>query len=263
MRASKTESDPFSLAADGTSSILAARLPSMAVNQNKLDWGPKIPTWKRVIDTLAVLLSLPLVLPLSGLIILWIKCVSPGPPVFRQTRIGFCGQRFTCFKFRSMHVSADSAAHQRHVRNLMKANKPLRKLDAQDPRLIPLGHLLRASGLDELPQLFNVLRGEMSLVGPRPCLPYEFEQCLPWQQRRCDVLPGLTGLWQVSGKNSTTHKEMIELDLRYVREVSLRMDMVIILKTFGTLLQQVQEWKSATKRTQGGSGVCKPSLTSA
>ncbi len=241
MRVPITESHPLVLFRGGGSSIAAERLPTRPFGTITIPSGQQVPRWKRVIDLCAILCLLPLALPLSGLIILWIKCVSPGPPLFRQTRIGFRGQRFTCFKFRSMHVGADATAHQSHVQNLRKANQPMRKMDAEDDRLIPLGHLLRATGLDELPQLVNVLRGEMSLVGPRPCLPYEFEQFRSWEKGRCDALPGLTGLWQVSGKNETTFDEMIELDLAYVASASPRMDMWIIFKTFGTLLRQVLE----------------------
>ncbi len=242
-----TESHPLEPLAGRWPSIAAEELPTRASSTAATPSGPQVPRWKRVIDLGAILCLLPIVLPLSGLISLWIKCVSPGPPLFRQTRIGFRGQRFTCFKFRSMHVGADASAHQSHVQNLRKANQPMRKMDAEDDRLIPLGRLLRATGLDELPQLINVLRGEMSLVGPRPCLAYEFEHYRPWEKGRCNVLPGLTGLWQVSGKNETTFDEMIELDLSYVVSASPRMDVWIILRTFGTLFRQIQEWGAAAR----------------
>jgi lipopolysaccharide/colanic/teichoic acid biosynthesis glycosyltransferase len=115
------------------------------------------------------------------------------------------------------------------------------KMDAVgDPRLIPCGALLRATGLDELPQLINVWRGEMSLVGPRPSLPYEVESYLPWQQARFETLPGLTGLWQVSGKNATTFTEMVELDIHYTRNKSLRLDLAILAGTFSVLIAQVR-----------------------
>ncbi len=114
------------------------------------------------------------------------------------------------------------------------------KLDAKgDKRLIPGGWLLRASGLDELPQLINVLKGDMSLVGPRPCIPSEFEEYLPWQRERVNATPGLTGLWQVSGKNRTTFDEMIRLDIKYARTISLGQDLKIIFSTIPALLQQI------------------------
>ena len=113
------------------------------------------------------------------------------------------------------------------------------KLDKHDPRVIPLGRLLRATGLDELPQLYNILRGDMSVVGPRPCTPYEFDQYLPWQKERFDCLPGLTGLWQVSGKNHTTFVEMVCLDIHYAHHPSMVQDLTIIVRTIPTLLEQV------------------------
>jgi lipopolysaccharide/colanic/teichoic acid biosynthesis glycosyltransferase len=135
------------------------------------------------------------------------------------------------------------------------------KMDARgDSRLIPGGWLIRASGLDELPQIINVLRGEMSLIGPRPCVPYEFEKYLPWQRERFNAVPGLTGLWQVSGKNRTTFEEMIRLDIQYSRNVSLWMDLKIILLTVPALLVQISDTvrgKKAMKQFQpsnAGSG---------
>jgi lipopolysaccharide/colanic/teichoic acid biosynthesis glycosyltransferase len=122
----------------------------------------------------------------------------------------------------------------------MKSDAPMVKLDARgDSRIIPFGLLLRSSGLDELPQLINVLRGEMSMVGPRPCLPYECDEYLPWQRERFNTLPGLTGLWQVSGKNQTTFAEMMQLDISYARKKTLWMDLTIILKTIPAILGQV------------------------
>ena len=138
-----------------------------------------------------------------------------------------------------MHVDAESRVHQEHLQQLISNEVPMTKLDAQsDPRLIPLGGLLRATGLDELPQLINVLRGEMSLVGPRPCIPYEYELYQPWQRRRFDAVPGLTGLWQVSGKNRNTFSEMTRLDIRYRKRISLGLDLLIIIKTLPALWQE-------------------------
>ena len=200
------------------------------------------PTWKRVLDLVLILIASP-VLAVVGLVIAaYIKMVSPGPVFFRQERIGFGGRRFLCYKFRSMRVGADTAAHQRHVAQLLAGNAPMTKMDrAGDARIIPGGFLLRASGLDELPQIWNVLRGEMSLVGPRPCTVDEFQHYQTWQKARCNTLPGLTGLWQVSGKNKTTFTQMIELDIRYARNLSLRADATILLRTVAVLLGQIRE----------------------
>jgi len=122
------------------------------------------------------------------------------------------------------------------------------KMDVKgDPRIIPLGVPLRASGLDELPQLLNILRGDMSLVGPRPCVAYEYEKYLPWQKERFNSLPGLTGLWQVSGKNRTTFDEMIQLDIEYSQTKSLWLDTKIILKTIPALIVQMQDTRKGRK----------------
>ena len=178
--------------------------------------------WKRAMDALLILLALPGILLVAPCVALFIRCVSPGPILFRQERVGYLGRRFRCFKFRTMSADADTRAHQRHLQQLMSSNAPMAKMESRsDPRIIPGGVLLRATGLDELPQLLNVLWGEMSLVGPRPCLPYEYDRYLPWQKERFGAAPGLTGLWQVSGKNKTTFVEMIQLDIRYAKTKTL------------------------------------------
>jgi exopolysaccharide production protein ExoY len=197
------------------------------------------PAWKRAVDVGFIVASAPVVLLLMGLIALYIKCVSRGAVLFKQERVGYKGKSFTCYKFRSMRPNADVTGHKAHTTNLIRGeNIPMIKLDATgDSRLIPFGSILRASGLDELPQLWNVLRGEMSLVGPRPCVRYEYEQYLPWQKKRCDVAPGLTGLWQVSGKNMTTFNQMINLDIEYGQRRSLFLDLKIIAKTIPALFE--------------------------
>jgi len=136
----------------------------------------------------------------------------------------------------------------------MNSEAPMAKMDVRgDSRIIPFGRLLRSSGLDELPQLINVLKGEMSLVGPRPCLAYEADNYLPWQRERFDTVPGLTGLWQVSGKNRTTFNQMIRLDIAYVRRKSLLLDLTIIFKTIPALLDQM--WETHMKNRSGGQAV--------
>lgn len=202
----------------------------------------RLPSWKRTLDIAIILLVLPFVLPLMLFIAGLIWIVSAGPVLFRQERVGYLGRRFMCFKFRTMYVGADEAVHQGHLSHLMSSDVPMMKLDAQgDPRLIPFGLLLRSSGLDELPQVINVLRGEMTLVGPRPCMPYEYDRYLPWQRERFNTAPGLTGLWQVSGKNRTTFIEMIQLDIKYARTKTLWLDLKIIFKTTPALIVQVRD----------------------
>jgi lipopolysaccharide/colanic/teichoic acid biosynthesis glycosyltransferase len=177
-----------------------------------------------------------------------IKCVSRGPVFFRQERVGHQGRRFICLKFRTMKLNADTEAHRQHLADLMSSNEPMVKLDTKgDARLIAFGPVLRATGLDELPQLINVLRGEMSLVGPRPCLPYEYDRYENRQKRRFNAVPGLTGLWQVSGKNKTTFAEMINLDTFYAENSSVWLDMAIILRTPLALVRQVVDSRRGTQ----------------
>lgn len=193
----------------------------------------------RTLDLLFILLGLPFLLVIGVVIGAWIKIMSPGSIFYRQTRIGYKGQPFTIYKFRSMHENAATEGHEKHVAALLQSGACMTKLDAKgDVRVIPGASILRNTGLDELPQLINVLRGEMSLVGPRPCLKSEFALYTPAQKERCEVLPGLTGYWQVNGKNGTTFAEMIALDVHYARNRSLPMDLHIILRTPVVLLLQ-------------------------
>jgi lipopolysaccharide/colanic/teichoic acid biosynthesis glycosyltransferase len=209
-----------------------------------------VPRWKRTLDVAFILLMLPLVAPVALFIGVVVALVSPGPILFRQERVGLMGRRFMCLKFRTMHVDAETASHQGHFKQLMESNAPMLKLDKRgDSRIIPFGVVLRSSALDELPQLINVLMGDMSLVGPRPCLPYESAQYQSWQMERFNTVPGLTGLWQVSGKNNTTFNEMMELDIKYSREKNLWLDLAIILKTPAVVVGQVME---SRKRKRGG-----------
>lgn len=198
------------------------------------------PSWKRRLDLLCICLAMPVLVLLMMFIAGVIKLVSPGPVFFKQARVGHRLTPFLCLKFRTMKVGADDQAHRRHVEQLIRSNARMTKLDRLgDSRLIPGGALLRATGLDELPQVFNVWRGEMSLVGPRPCTIYELENFRPEQYTRFDSLPGLTGLWQVRGKNRTTFNEMVELDIHYVRTKSLWFDLKILSETFSAVAEQV------------------------
>ena len=200
--------------------------------------GPVVfPRWKRVFDLTLILVTAVFWLPLMVAIMYAIKIVSPGPVFFRQRRIGFRGRPFFILKFRSMKVNADTRMHERHVERLIEQGAPMIKLDAHDKRLIPFGRVFRATGLDELPQIFNVIKGEMSLIGPRPCTPNEFERYQPAQKLRVIAPPGISGYWQVHGKNRTTFDQMIAMDLKYAREMSLRLDSLIVLQTLFVLLR--------------------------
>jgi lipopolysaccharide/colanic/teichoic acid biosynthesis glycosyltransferase len=201
-----------------------------------------LPRWKRLLDLGFVLLLAPVWLPLMLVVMAWIKATSPGPVFFRQRRVGYGGAEFYIFKFRTMKVNAETQCHESYFEHLMKANCPMVKLDAAgDPRLISCGGLLRASGLDELPQIFNIISGEMSMVGPRPCTPHEFARYTVHQRKRVNALPGLTGYWQVNGKNKTTFPKMIAMDICYIRHLSLWLDLSIILKTVPVLIAQLLE----------------------
>lgn len=194
---------------------------------------------KRMLDVVLCLLALPVLALFTLLIAIMLSFVSPGPVFFRQERVGYRGRRFRIYKFRTMKVAADTGVHQQHFSQLIHTNAPMVKLDAKDSRLIPGGHFLRASGLDELPQLVNVLLGDMSLVGPRPCLPAEYVEYTAEQKQRFLAHPGLTGLWQVSGKNRTTFTEMIRLDIKYAQTKSLWLDLWIMFMTIPALIQQL------------------------
>lgn len=211
-------------------------------------YSPQKPAWKRGLDLLLIFLAMPVLLPLFAVIGSWIKLTSRGPVFFSQPRVGLGGSTFTILKFRSMYQNAETRTHENYLEHLVASNKPMVKMDSMgDRRLIPGGGILRASGLDELPQLINVVRGEMSLTGPRPCTTKEFPLFSPEQKQRFDSLPGLTGYWQVKGKNTTTFTEMIEMDRYYVDHCSFLMDLSIILQTPRVLWLQLLD--NLRKRT--------------
>lgn len=220
-----------------------------------------IPGWKRGFDLLWILLILPLLLFLLPALCCWIKLTSAGPLTFRQTRIGRGGKPFTMIKFRTMKLGSDASVHEDHVTHLIKTNQPLVKLDCDDDRLIRGACLIRMFGLDELPQLVNVMKNEMTIIGPRPCLPCEFKLHTRAQCRRFAVQPGLTGLWQISRTESTTFREMVETDLKYVDHLSAWSDFKIIMKTPVAVvgqcatsalskLRKSQEWTAGQTSTE-------------
>jgi len=194
---------------------------------------------RRGLDIIGSLTLLAVLSPLLLSIAALVKLTSRGPVLFRQVRIGQMMQPFTILKFRTMHCNAGHALHHQFVSSFIKASgqvpgpgtEGLFKL-TNDPRVTPVGRILRKTSLDELPQLWNVLRGAMSLVGPRPPLPYELEQYKPWHRRRVlESKPGITGLWQVAGRSRTTFEGMVRLDLRHARTRSLWADLKILLAT--------------------------------
>jgi lipopolysaccharide/colanic/teichoic acid biosynthesis glycosyltransferase len=204
---------------------------------------PATRTWKQVrtdiacraLDIVGALLLLLLAAPLLIVLAIAIKLDSPGPVLFRQTRVGRDQRLFTVSKFRTMHHGADHELHRHHMLQLIQGNVPAPKI-ATDPRGTRLGRVLRRASLDELPQLWDVLRGRMSLVGPRPPIPYEVTAYPPHWLGRFVVKPGITGLWQVSGRSQVTLDEMVRLDVEYARRRSLWLNLWILLRTVPAVL---------------------------
>jgi exopolysaccharide biosynthesis polyprenyl glycosylphosphotransferase len=204
---------------------------------------PGIYGWRRVskraFDLVLATVVLALISPVLGLIALAIRVETAGPVLYRQRRIGENGRPFTMLKFRSMVANADASLHQAHVTRLIQDNLSLEQIQAdggslklaRDTRVTRVGALIRKTSLDELPQLFNVLRGEMSLVGPRPPIAYEVELYQDWHMRRLAAPPGMTGLWQVRGRNRVSFDEMVRMDLDYIEHQSFWLDLQLLLQT--------------------------------
>jgi lipopolysaccharide/colanic/teichoic acid biosynthesis glycosyltransferase len=196
---------------------------------------------KRLIDVLGSLSLLAMLSPVFFIIAAAIKLTSRGPVLFQQKRVGEHGTPFTFLKFRSMYTNNDASEHKEYVRRLIAGQAEKKSANGNgggvfkltnDPRITPVGRILRRSSLDELPQLVNVLRGEMSLVGPRPPVPYEVEAYATWHRRRLlEAKPGITGLWQVYGRSRVEFDDMVRLDLRYARDCSPLLDLKILLQT--------------------------------
>lgn len=206
-------------------------IPVMAIKEARISRGGRLV--KRLLDILLALAGLSVLALLLPFIGLAIKLDSPGPVFFKQKRVGENGRTFYIVKFRSMRAGAEEQQEQLRSRN--QATGPLFKIK-QDPRLTRVGLVLRRSSLDELPNLWNVLRGEMSLVGPRPGLPQEVAQYEPWHRQRLEVAPGITGLWQVSGRSDISFDEMCLLDIYYIENWSLGLDLVVLLRTIPRVL---------------------------
>lgn len=212
----------------------------------------RAPVWKRVYDIIGSTVLLIAFSPILAVVALYIKIVSPGPVFFRQERIGYMGRPFTMIKFRTMRMGLDNiSVHKDYLKELINSDgKAMTKLDTgTDDRLIPFAGILRRGCIDELPQLINVFKGDMSLVGPRPCLDYEAREFALWQRKRFHTVPGMTGLWQVSGKNRLTFKEMMRLDIRYANRKNASMDLMISLKTVPAILGQVKDAVSSKRAT--------------
>ena len=203
-------------------------------------------TLKRTIDVVLSLVMLFALAPLMLATAIAIAVTSPGPVIFRQSRLGKGGAPFDFYKFRSMRPSNDDRIHREFVASLIQGRhadinqqtptKPLFKIK-DDPRITPIGRLIRSTSIDELPQLFNVLKGDMSLVGPRPPLAYEATQYQSWHLRRIlEIRPGITGLWQVEGRSRVSFDEMVRMDLRYIKGRSLALDLTLLVRTVSVVL---------------------------
>jgi len=197
---------------------------------------------KDVLDIVIAVVTVVVFSPVLLIVALAVKLDSPGPAIFKQKRIGKDGKLFTVCKFRSMHVNADDKPHREALKKLVEG-EPAATVNGQgffkpvdDPRVTRLGKFLRATGLDELPQVINLLRREMSVVGPRPAIPYELELYKDWYHRRLAVRPGVTGLWQVRRHDTQNFDDVIRLDLEYIDSFSIWLDLKIILLTFPMIL---------------------------
>jgi lipopolysaccharide/colanic/teichoic acid biosynthesis glycosyltransferase len=207
---------------------------------------------KRILDFSLALLALIVISPLMALVAILIKLDSPGPVFFIQDRVGIRRRThehvaywqkvtFRCYKFRTMVCNADPTLHKSYIKALINkdsesmaalqgGDNQIRKL-THDPRVTRLGKFLRKSSIDEIPQFINVIKGEMSLVGPRPAIPYEVEMYKPWHYRRLETKPGITGLWQVTARSNADFDEIIKLDIQYIEQQSFLFDLKILMKT--------------------------------
>ncbi|MGB6423562.1 MAG: sugar transferase [Anaerolineales bacterium] len=230
--------DLFALSFPGATLDGFGGIPLIDLGQPGIHGGQRVV--KRVFDVLVVTFILILLSPIFLVISILIKLDSPGPVFYKDERIGENGQPFTMYKFRSMKVNSDASIHREHVTRLIGENISPEQLTDEpegtlkmekDPRITKVGHFIRKTSLDELPQLFNVLHGEMSLVGPRPSLPYEVEIFKEWHKRRFESPPGITGLWQVEARNQVSFDEMVRMDLEYIEKYSIWLDIRIVLQT--------------------------------
>jgi exopolysaccharide biosynthesis polyprenyl glycosylphosphotransferase len=223
--------DLFELSFDRVNVANLSGIPLIGLKELSLKGGNLL--LKRAIDLALIIVAAPVLLPLAGLVALAVKCDSPGPAIFKQRRIGKGGRPFTTYKFRTM--VQDAEARKAELSQLNEADGPVFKI-RNDPRMTRIGRFLRRASLDEIPQFWNVLRGEMSLVGPRPQLPEEVALYEGWHRRRLEVKPGLTGLWQVLGRSDTSFDEMVRLDIYYAENWSPGMDLRIVIETIPAVL---------------------------
>ena len=213
----------------------AASIPAILPFETPGAEGLYLRAGKRLIDVVGSALALIALAPVILVLAMIVRATSKGPVLYRSKRIGRGGHEFTFYKLRSMVRDAD--LKREHLHHLNEVDGPVFKI-ARDPRITPIGRFMRSTSLDEVPQFWNVLCGDMSLVGPRPPIPQEVAQYEPWQLRRLDVRPGLTCLWQISGRSRIGFQEWMRLDLEYIRHRSLRLDLKILLRTIPAVLSR-------------------------
>jgi len=213
----------------------ATSVPAVLPFETPADEGAYLRAGKRCVDVVGAALALVVLAPVLAVLALIVRTTSRGPVLYRSKRIGRGGRVFTFYKLRSM--VKDAHEKREDLNHLNEADGPVFKI-ARDPRITPIGRFMRSTSLDEVPQFWNVLRGDMSLVGPRPPIPEEVAQYEPWQLRRLDVRPGLTCLWQISGRSRIGFQEWMRLDLEYIRHRSLTLDLKILLRTIPAVLSR-------------------------
>ncbi len=209
-------------------------------------FAQEIPAWKRAMDIIGAMIGILLFSPLLLIYAVFIKIACPGPVFFKQERVGYGGKLFSMIKLRTMENDTDSSIHRQHMQEIIKSDdgKNHSKVISKPPydsKVFPFGEILRTSAIDELPQLYNVLIGDMSLIGPRPPIPYEVDEYKHWYSGRFDTVPGMTGLWQVCGKNKLPFTEMVRLDIRYIQSHSFWLDLKILLLTPQAIISQIRD----------------------
>lgn len=200
---------------------------------------------KGLMDRSLAFLAIVILSPFLTIISIYVRLDSPGGAIYRREQVGKLGKRFTAYKFRTMHINNDDREYKAYLVKYILDNSPYQVDEkgkavfkvVDDPRVTRFGGLLRRTNLDELPQLFNVLKGEMSFVGPRPDIPFSVNMYKDWHRKRLDVTPGITGLWQVCGRKGVSFEEMVRLDIEYIKKRSLLLDAKITLLTIGTILK--------------------------
>jgi lipopolysaccharide/colanic/teichoic acid biosynthesis glycosyltransferase len=219
--------------------------PAQVVRERKSGRLPVYELCKAVADRFLAFCAVVILSPVLAALALWVRADSPGGAIYRREQVGKDGKRFTAYKFRTMEVNNDDREYKAYLVKYIQDNSPY-KVDedgkgvfkvVDDPRVTGAGVFLRRTNLDELPQLFNVLKGEMSFVGPRPDIPFSVNMYQKWHYRRLEVIPGITGLWQVCGRKGVSFEEMVRLDIEYIEKRSLWLDMKIMLLTVGTILK--------------------------